>query len=619
MRVTIEALGKTSFIALLAAFLAACGVLGGGEGVTQPPEAVTQQPTEGPPPTPTPEPFKTNLVMCTAEPVPTSAYGDPSAAAQAVYDLTTPRAVRYGDDYVAEAGELLTELPTFENGGVVQNDDGTFTIRLSYNTGFTWSDGEPFTLEDARRGLLEPASPFGPRIDVRDAVIDGDSTIIITAGPNAEYPYVPSQPPLPTHIIAEGEAGQRPSTTPSLGIYSVQGEQDGTLTFAPNEFYTGTIPFQQASLRVLADANTAFAELQSGNCDLVLDGSLGQFQVDLLDITEVTLAIWPGQTHERILFNTYIPPESARVPYFADARVRQAMALAINHRQMSNFMTDGIGTVFDSWLPAEHWAYAGGVPTDHDPAAAQALLREAGWQDSNGDGALDYQGGGGTYACQRGEWSIEPGTTFEPVLLIPADDFLRDNIAGQLERDLAEVGIALTVERVPADDLFGPESPLLRRSFDWVLFSDVTRPDPGGVRQWVGADVYRHPTELNVVHRWQLEERWLQTGQLVERLALDNTPSTFNDFQGQNYGGWCHEEANIAIVEANLPRPTAERVSFYATHQQVFAEEVPSLPLFGRPRVAAHASYLCGVTPGPVEPLTWNASQWRFDETGACD
>jgi ABC-type transport system substrate-binding protein len=101
-------------------------------------------------------------------------------------------------------------------------------------------------------------------------------------------------------------------------------------------------------------------------------------------------------------------------------------------------------------------------------------------------------------------------------------------------------------------------------------------------------------------------------------LAPSNIPSAANDFQGQNYVGWCNEAGNTAIVQATLALSLPERQSFYAQQQAVFTADVPTIPLFARLRVAASAPYVCGIDLNAPNPMLWNLDQWYFDESGAC-
>ncbi|NDJ52666.1 MAG: hypothetical protein GYB68_06230, partial [Chloroflexi bacterium] len=69
---------------------------------------------------------------------------------------------------------------------------------------------------------------------------------------------------------------------------------------------------------------------------------------------------------------------------------------------------------------------------------------------------------------------------------------------------------------------------------------------------------------------------------------------------------------------ANLALDPDRRQPFYAAHQVAVTQGLPILPLFARPQSVIATSVLCGLEPGPVDPITWNVSSWTFDETGAC-
>jgi peptide/nickel transport system substrate-binding protein len=105
---------------------------------------------------------------------------------------------------------------------------------------------------------------------------------------------------------------------------------------------------------------------------------------------------------------------------------------------------------------------------------------------------------------------------------------------------------------------------------------------------------------------------------MVETAANSNIPSAANNWIGQNFAGWCNEQANLDIVAASEAITIAERQPLLASHQAVVATEVPVLPLFARLRIGASANYVCGITPGPFDVMTWNIATWYFDETGQC-
>jgi peptide/nickel transport system substrate-binding protein len=605
--------------------LSACGASPDVDG----PQIATPGETEaGPtaiPPTETPVP-RQELVIC-ADHLPDPLIGSGDPLAQALLRLVMPQAAVFGTGYLA-TGDLLVALPDAGDGSLRRNDDGTLTVTLRYRDDLTWSDGEPFTAEDALLGLRAAPVPFAPAFEVVAARQVDDLTLEVTAAVGAEYPYVPSQPPLPAHILGEDADAAALSDadllSAALGPYALASANGETLRFEANSYYPGAeevIP--RVTVRAVPDPAQIAAELAGGGCDMALDGSLPLEQLPALLQSEaagqVRVYLRAGAVYEQVILNTYAPG-GERVPFFADAAVRQAVALAFDRAALPEALWGIVLPVMDSWLPADHWAYAGGglAQYPYDPAAAAALLDQAGWRDEDGDGIREYHGAGGIYQCERGAWSIAEGTPLTPTLAIPEGDALRAAIAERLVSDLAAVGIAVRVGTVAPEMLFSRDGPLVLRQFDMALLAAAVRPDPGGVSRWVGADVYRHPLTGALVHRWELEERFLTLEQLVERLAYSNIPVPENNFTGQNYGGWCSAGADLAIVEAAQALSVEEKQAAYARHQAIFAAELPVVPLAARPLLAVGAPYVCGIAPGPYDPLTWNIAAWWFDESGTC-
>lgn len=598
-----------------------------------PEEGAQTVPTETPP-TSTPYPFKPELVLCTAE-EPSGLFDTTSPIADAILQMVIPSAVSFGEDYTAEP-VLLTALPNAEDGTLWRNEDGTIGVTLHYRDDLRWSDGEPFTSADALFGIQAlPASPYGPAFTMLDVQQVDDYTLTLTLADGAEYPYTPPQPPLPLHRFETGDdpvalfqSGGYPVLTElALGPYMIAEWVSGShVLLRANPHYSApALMIPTVRLRFLPNTAQIASELQGGGCDVALDEGAGFEQYPALlamqEAGQARVYTWAGPVWDQVVLNTYPVPFSGRVPYFADARVRQAVAYAIDRATLAGQTWGGVVSPLDSWMPSAHWAYTADGLTRYslDVATAAALLDQAGWYDQDGDGVREYHGAGGTYACQRGNWTIEEGTPLTPTLIIPAGDGLRAQIAERVRTDLAVVGIGVQVQQADPTVLFSPAGPLVRRDFDMALLASVTRPDPGGVAQWVGADVFLHPLERVPVHFWQLEQRWTATDQLVERLALSNIPDSWNDYQGQNYAGWCNEAADIAIVEAVRRLDLSERAGFYAQQQALFTADVPVIPLFNRPRLAAAATYVCGLRPGPYDALTWNITDWTMDQSGACE
>lgn len=603
----------------MALVLAACGGAG-TPGVGEP------QPDGGEvtiPPTATPIPRQEVVICAGQRPVSFAELGDPVAAA--VWRLVSPQAAVFGEDYTAES-ELLAAAVTPH-----RNDDGTLTVMLRYRDDLSWSDGEPFDAADALLGLRLPALAGAGVVLDADAVDDHALEVVLAEG--AGYPYLPVQPSLPAHVLG---ADADPAALAdadllivALGPYALAADEGAALHFAANPHYPGgAAPISRVTLRFIDDPAAQLSELSTGGCDLLLGDALGPDQLEGLLAYQADgvarVHVTAGPVYEQVIFNTYTA-DTGRTPFFADARVRQAVAHAVDRGTLAASLWPGIppdALLMDSWIPAGHWAHPSpGVLADYplDREAAAALLEAAGWRDQDGDGVREYRGGIGEYACGRGTWEIAQGTPLAPVLTIPAGDDLRAQVAAQIAADLAQVGIQLSVQEEAAEVFFSDNSALVQRTFDVALLAGLAAPDPEGVSRWVGADMFREPQTGEAVHIWQLDERWQRNLLTVEQLAYSNIPGADNRYQGQNFAGWCNETANITTTVASLlTLDVAGKATLYAEQQVAFAAELPVLPLFARPALAASVAELCGVSPGPLDPLTWNAQTWRFDESGVC-
>jgi ABC-type transport system substrate-binding protein len=99
----------------------------------------------------------------------------------------------------------------------------------------------------------------------------------------------------------------------------------------------------------------------------------------------------------------------------------------------------------------------------------------------------------------------------------------------------------------------------------------------------------------------------------VTLYACDRIPLPSNNWQGQNYMGWCNEAASNAIKAANNTLDRDERIAQYAIVQQEFAKDLPSLPIFSRAEFSATNADLQGFEPAPGEPYhVNNIHEWAL-------
>jgi ABC-type transport system substrate-binding protein len=219
-------------------------------------------------------------------------------------------------------------------------------------------------------------------------------------------------------------------------------------------------------------------------------------------------------------------------------------------------------------------------------------LASLGFEDRDGDGIVEAYGYSGTFPDGE-EWSIPDGTPFEVSFNSILGNALRETVAQIFQSNMADVGIKVNLDLMPIMVYFDDEGPLMQRRFDIAEYAWLSDPDPGGDTLWVGVDI------LN------------EHGEVVLPAQI---PTEENDWGGQNFDGWVNEEASYLTYEATNTLDWNERIHLYQQQQEIFMEEVPTLPLFIRANVVGFAPGLKGWEIGPSNELTWNIHEWYFED-----
>lgn len=197
--------------------------------------------------------------------------------------------------------------------------------------------------------------------------------------------------------------------------------------------------------RVIKENASQLAELRAGSVDVITMVRAEQLE-ELERTPGIRTILQPTRRYAVIAWNGKRPPLN-------DARVRRALAMLIDRQRIVDLLRGGRDRLAASPFPPSHWAHDASLePLPYDPAAAAALLAEAGFRDIDGDGILEDPGGK--------DFTIE-------LKVAAGVEFQRD--AAELVRaDLAAGGVKLTTR--PAEwltligDITSPE-----RRFDAVL------------------------------------------------------------------------------------------------------------------------------------------------------
>jgi len=331
----------------------------------------------------------------------------------------------------------LTLRPALAESWVVADEGRRVTFHLRPNLAF--SDGTPLTAADVVRSWLRIVDPAAPSplaslmLDVKgaadrlagragdDAVglrADGRDVIVDLGRPGADFPSIVAGP---TFAVVPPGVGADPSALDAdafvaSGGYLVESASDEAMTLRANERYWAGTP-AIATIRLLADIGgvspvEAFA---AGDLDYAPIGQADAAWIRYDAELGPSLREIPSLSMEYLGFDTSRPP-------FDDVRVRQAVAMAVDWRQIVRLATPDEAVPATGMVPP---GIPGRSETDflpeHDPDAARALLAQAGHAGGDGFPGVTFLTGGTAYgeailAELRRELGIQPAfraTDFE--------------------------------------------------------------------------------------------------------------------------------------------------------------------------------------------------------------
>ena len=157
---------------------------------------------------------------------------------------------------------------------------------------------------------------------------------------------------------------------------------------ANTEFYGGKPKIERVILK-FGTKLSEMTELLSGNVDAV-----NYF-------TRADLAKLTGNPNFRVYWEIWDDIGAPMVilwnqknPLFKDKKVRQALTLATNRQELPLVlnMTADIPIIDTVYTERQYWNKELPEPYPHAPIRARSLLKEAGWEDTDGNGIVDRQG-----------------------------------------------------------------------------------------------------------------------------------------------------------------------------------------------------------------------------------
>jgi peptide/nickel transport system substrate-binding protein len=371
---------------------------------------------------------------------------------------------------------LLAEMPSLDNGGI--SEDGT-TITLKLRDDIVWSDGEPITSDDfvfTYEMYTNPANTVASTYpyDLLAGMEAADATTVVL---NFDEPFVPWMASfgteiIPAHVLrpafeAEGSldtADWNEAPTVGCGPYVFEEWESGSyMRFVRNEnFYDEAAKIDEIFLRFVPDDASQIAALRTGEGDLGTFFAYSDFPV--LEEAGVQIIMAPSGYNEG--WYPYFGEDGN--PAMTDKSVRQAIALCFDRFSVVEDLLLGKTEVAASFWHNTPFQDPDLEPWPYDPERGKALLDEAGWVDSDGDGVRDKDGEA---------LIVTHGTTTREV---------RADTQAVAQQQLAECGIQLDIIGYASDVFFlsfGEGGPQSSGDLDISEYSGNTDfPDPNSNR-----------------------------------------------------------------------------------------------------------------------------------------
>ena len=462
--------------------------------------------------------------------------------------------------------------------------------------GLTWSDGAPLTAADSVFSYELDRDPLTPTTKY---LINRTASYLALDEYTTRWQGIPGfldpeyatnfWSPLPEHqlggyradeILVSELANQWPL---SWGAYQIAGWEAEGLILTPNPTYfrrdEGLPAFDRLVFRFLVGSETsAIQQLLTGECDLVDESLLSSEALPTLRTLEedglLEIDWTPSAEIERIDFNLRRSNGDDQGLSFSDLRLRRAIAGCIDRPALVNDILLGYGLVTDSFISPENPASLrldAGIP--YDPDASREALDQIGWVEEDLDAA--------TPRIARGVLDNLFGTTLEIDLIYSEGDF-HEEIAEQIRSDLGQCGIGINLVEVEQGVLSEPwpEGYVFGGAFEMVL--------------WPWPDWFTPFCEMYA--GWEIPS--------------DSNPfgSNASGYENSAYNGACRVE--VLGIDAGEATSNPEQ-----SYQQQYAEEVPSIPLFVRPRFIVYNPDLDGVEADALSfSILWNIEAIRLAE-----
>ena len=437
--------------------------------------------------------------------------------------------------------------------------DLTFKLRRDVK----WHDGRPFTAADVvftYETMVNPKTPTAYREDFKVVesveAVDPYTVRIRYPKPYAKALLSWGMWMLPKHLLEapmrEGklrDSSQNRDRPVGTGPYRFQEWRSGekVVLVANRDYYREGPYISRIVYRIIPSQPTIFLELKAKGIDSAgLTALQYKRQTDFPAFRKAYHKYsYPANAYTYFGFNL-------KDPRFADKRVRQAFAHAINRREIIDGVILGLGREATGPYKPGTWVYNPNVKTyPYDPARARALLAEAGWKERNADGVL-----------------VKAGRPFSFELMTNQGNEERRKIAEIIQASLKEIGVHVEVRIIEWASLL--KEYLKKKRFEAIVLGWGIGTDPDQYNIWHSSKT--GPDELNQI-------------------------------------SFANAEVDELLEKGRSTCQQTERVKHYHRLQEILAEDQPLVFLYFRDALPVVAIRVHGVVPS-ANGIRYNFPEW---------
>jgi len=457
--------------------------------------------------------------------------------------------VKYDKDLTL-IGDLAKSWDISEDGLII-----TFHLKK----GIKWQDGVEFTADDVLFGyktIIDEKTLSAYKEDyfqVKKAEVLDKYTFRVTY----DKPYAPALASwgslviLPRHILEKEDINKTGFSRKPIGTGPFKFKEwipgQKVMLEANENYFEGRPYLDGVVIRIIPDPATTFLELKTKGLDWI---GLSPLQYQKQTETEFFRKNYkkfryPSFTYTYLGFNL-------KHPWFCDKRIRQAIAFALDKEEIVKGVLLGMGSVSTGPYVPDTWPYNPNVKKyEYNPQKAKELLKEAGWQDTDGDGILEKN-----------------GKKFEFTILTNMGNTVRIKTATIIQYRLREIGIKVNI-----------------RQLEWSAFINWFIDKKRFEAVILGWSIGLDPDQYDIWHSTKIKDKEL------------------------NFVSFKNSEVDELLEKGRRTFDIEKRKQAYFRIQEILAEELPYIFLYVPDSLPIVSSRFEGIKPAPIG-IGYNIEKW---------